>query len=198
MGGAEAVEEVQEGNPPLQGCQMGHRGQVHDLLDAALRENGHAGLAAGIDVRMVAEDGQGMGGDGPGGHMDHARQQLPRHAVEIGQHEQKPLGGGEGGGQGTGQQRPVDGGRRTGLGLHLGDDHGLSVYVLPSLPCPLVHKLRHGGGGRDGVDGRRLAVGVGHMGRGLTAVHGLEGAGRGMGCRVRCHILHKKSSGNLI
>ena len=109
MGGAEAVKEVQKRDSSLQSRQMGCGRQVHNFLHAALGENGHAGLSAGIDVGMVAEDGQGMGGDGSGGHMDDAGQQLPRHAVETRQHEQQSLGSGESSGQGTGQKRAVDG-----------------------------------------------------------------------------------------
>ena len=47
MGGAEAVEEVQERHAALDGGQVRDGGQVHDLLDVALGEHGEAGLAAG-------------------------------------------------------------------------------------------------------------------------------------------------------
>ena len=56
VGGAEAVEEVDEGDLALQRGQMGHGGQIHDLLDVALAQHGEAGLAAGHDVGVVAED----------------------------------------------------------------------------------------------------------------------------------------------
>ena len=36
--------------------QMGHGGQIHDLLDVALAQHGEAGLAAGHDVGVVAEN----------------------------------------------------------------------------------------------------------------------------------------------
>ena len=44
VGGAEAVEEVQEGHAALDGGQVGHGGQVHDLLHIALGQHGEAGL----------------------------------------------------------------------------------------------------------------------------------------------------------
>ncbi len=62
MGGAEAVEEVQEGNAALNGGQMGHGAQVHDLLRVGGAQHGKAGLAAGHNVGVVAEDGQRVGG----------------------------------------------------------------------------------------------------------------------------------------
>ncbi len=193
MGGAEPVEEIQERDPSFDGRQMGHRGQVHDLLHAAFREKSHACLAAGIDVGMVSEDGQGVGGNGSGGHMDDAGEQFARHAVQIGQHQQQPLGGCESGGERTGQQRAVDGGGSPGFGLHLRDGHGLAEYIFPALSRPFIAELRHGGGGGDGVDGRGFAVGICHMSRGLIAVHGAGGPsvlGQGMS-RVYC-VPHKK------
>ena len=86
--GTETVEKVQEGDPSFDSSQMGHRRQIHDLLYAAFRKNSHTRLAAGIDIGMISEDGQCMGGNGSGGNMNHAGEQFSRHAVEIGEHQQ--------------------------------------------------------------------------------------------------------------
>ena len=56
--GPETVEEVQERHPALDGRQMRHRSQVHDLLDAAFRQQGKTGLAGRHDVLMIAENTQ--------------------------------------------------------------------------------------------------------------------------------------------
>jgi hypothetical protein len=54
------------------------------------RPAGKTGLANGHDVLMVAEDRQGVGGDGPGGDMQDAGQQFTGHLVHVGDHQQKP------------------------------------------------------------------------------------------------------------
>ena len=43
VGGAEAVEEVDEGHPSLQGRRLGDEGEVHDLLHRGGAEHGEAG-----------------------------------------------------------------------------------------------------------------------------------------------------------
>ncbi len=97
---------------------MGHRRQVHDLLDIALAQHGEAGLAAGHDVGVVTEDVQRLSGHGTGGHVEHGGQLLGRDLVHIGDHQQQALGSGIRGGQGAGAQRTVDSAGGAGLGLH--------------------------------------------------------------------------------
>ncbi len=63
---------------------------------------------------------------------------------------------------------------RAGLGLHLTDVERLSVDVFEALARPLVRDLAHGGRGRDGVNGRGFAHGVGHMRCRGVAVHRLH------------------------
>ena len=174
VGGTEAVEEVDEGNAALDGGQMGHRGQVHDLLHVALGQHGKAGLAAGHHVGVVAEDVQGVGGHGTGGHMEHGGQQLTGDLVHVGDHQQQALRGGVGGGQGTGVQRAVNGTGGTGLRLHLDDFHGGAEDVLLALGGPLVHIVGHGAGRRDGVDARYLGEGVADIRSSVVAVHGFK------------------------
>ncbi len=176
VGGAEPVKAVQKGNSSLKCCQVGHRCKVHHFLDAAAEEYGSPCLAAGIYIGVIAKDGQGMGGDSPGCHMDYPGKEFPCHTVEIRQHQQKALGGSESSGQRSRKERPVHGPCSPGLRLELGDGKTLSVYVFPVFPSPLVAEFCHGGGGGDGVDGGHLAVGIGYMGCRLVAVKGLGGA----------------------
>ena len=171
MRGAEAVEEVDEGDTALDGGQVGHRSQVHNLLHVALSQHGKAGLAAGHDVGVVAEDVQGLGGHGTGGDMEHAGQQLAGDLVHIGDHQQQALGCGVGGGQRTGGQGAVDRAGGTRLGLHLDDLDSGAENVLLTSGGPLVDQVCHGRGRGDGIDRRDLCERVCHMGRGRIAVH---------------------------
>ena len=171
VGGTETVKEVDEGDAALDGGQMGHGGQVHDLLHIALCQHGKAGLAAGHDVGVVAEDVQRVGGHGTGRDMEHAGQQLAGDLVHVGDHQQQALRGSVGAGHGTGGQRAVNGAGGTGLGLHLADLDRGAKDILTTRGGPLVHIVGHGAGGGDGVDTRDLGKGVGYMGGRCIAVH---------------------------
>ena len=152
VAGAETVEEVQEGDAALDGGQVRHGGEVHDLLDVALAEHGKARLAAGHDVLVVSEDGQRVAGQGTGGDVEHAGQQLARYLVHVGDHQQQALGGGVRSRQGAGVQRAVHSAGGAGLGLHLLHlDRGAEDVFLTG-GGPLVNKVRHRAGRRDRVD----------------------------------------------
>ena len=174
VAGAEAVKEVHEGHAGVDGGQVRHQGQVHALLHAGGGQHGEAGLAAGHNVLVVAKNRQGVGGNGAGGNVEHARQQLAGNFVHVRNHEQQALGGREGAGERTGGQRAVHGARCARLGLHLADVHHLAEDVLHALRGHFVRDLAHGGGGGDGVDGRGFTHGIGHVRRGGVAVHGLH------------------------
>ena len=163
VAGAEAVEEVEERHAALEGGEVGHRGEVHHLLHRALGQQGEAGLAGAHHVGVVAEDGEGLGGQGAGAHVEHAGQQFASDLVHIRNHQQQTLRSGVGGGQSTGLQRAVHGTCGTGLALHLDDLHGLAEEVLTTAGGPLVDILGHRAGGGDGVDSCYLAEHVGHM-----------------------------------
>ncbi len=99
VGSSETVEEVEEGNAALDGGEMRHQSQVHHFLDRTGGQHGKTGLPGGHHVRMVAKDGQGMGSHRTGGNVEYSGQKFPSDLVHVGDHEQKPLGSGEGGGQ---------------------------------------------------------------------------------------------------
>ena len=170
MGGPEAVEEVDEGDAALDGRQMGHACQVHDLLHAAGGQHSKARLAAVHHVAVVTEDGHGVGAHGTGGHMEHSGLTGSADAVHHRDHQHQALGGGEGGSQRTGLQRSVDCADGTGLGLHLHQVHWLGEQIFPPVGGPLIRFLRHRRGGSDGVNGGDLRKRVGHIRRGFVSV----------------------------
>ena len=91
--GPEAVEEVEDRNAGLNGGKVGNQGQIHAFLDRTGAEHGEAGLPAGHDVLVVAEDGQCVAGQGTGGNMEDAGQKLAGDLVHVGDHQEQALGG---------------------------------------------------------------------------------------------------------
>ena len=194
VGGAEAIEEVQEGHAAADGSQVGHSAQVHNLLGVVAAEHGVARGAAGHDVTVVAENGQGVGGQGPGRDMGHPGQQAAGDLIHVGDHQQQALGGGKGGGQGPRSQGAVDRAGSAALGLHHRDLYRLAEHVLAPLGRPLVRQFRHHRGWGDGIDCRNFRKRVGHVCRCGVAVHCFAGSCHGnssfsqkqMACRS-CH-----------
>ncbi len=168
--GAEAIKEVHERNARFESGQMGDGGEVGGFLHGVGGEHGVAGLAAAHDVGVVAEDGEGVGGDGAGGDMHDGRGELAGDLVHVGDHEQEALGGGKGGGEGSTLKGAVHGAGGAAFTLQLGDSgDGSPDIALPFL-APLVGELGHGGGGGNGVDGDDFGETVGDGGGGFVTV----------------------------
>ena len=91
MGSAESVKEIQERNASFQSRKMGDGGKIHYFLYAAFRKNSCAGLTTSVNIRMIAKDREGMGGNGSCRHMNDARQQFSGHTIKVWKHEQKSL-----------------------------------------------------------------------------------------------------------
>ena len=163
VGGTEAVEEVDEGHGRLDGGQMGDESQVHDLLDGGGGDHGKAGLPAGHDVALIAENGQGVGGQGAGGDVEHAGQQLAADLVHVGDHQQQALRGREGGGQRAALEGAVDRAGSAALGLHLSDADLLAEEIDPAVGSPLIGYLRHGRRRGDGVNCGNVGECVSHV-----------------------------------
>jgi hypothetical protein len=170
VGGAEAVEEVEEGHPRLEGGGVGDEGHVHGFLHVVRGQEGPAGHAGGHDVLMVPVDGQGVGGDGAGGDVEDRRGALAGDLVHVRDHEEEALGGGEGRGEGARGEGAVHRAGGAGLGLQLDDLGDGAPYVLAALGGELVGELAHVGGGGDRVDRDDLAQGMGHVGGGGVPV----------------------------
>ena len=169
----EAVEEVQEGDLALDGCQMGNRGQIHDFLHAALDQHCEAGLAACHNVAVITEDVQGLGSNGTCRNIEHAGQLLSSDLVHIGDHQQQALRSGEGGGNSTCTQRAVHSACSACLRLHLDDLDLVAEDVLLASSGPLVHRVSHRRRGGNGVDSSHVRVGICYMSGSGIAIHGL-------------------------
>ena len=120
--GAETIEEVQERHAGFQGGGLSDQGHVHDFLDIGRGQHGKTGLAAGHDVRMVAEDRQGLAGQRTSRDVKDRRDHLTGDLVHVGDHQQQALRGRKGCCQGTSSEGPVDRTGCTGLGLHFCDE----------------------------------------------------------------------------
>ena len=142
--GAEAVEEVDEGRTPFDGGKMRHGGKIHDFLHVALGEHSEAGLAAGHDVGMVAEDVERMRRHRTRTHMKHARQLLGGYLVHVRDHEEQALRSGIGGGKRTGGKRAVQCAGSAALRLHFANFHRGAEDVLLAGSRPLVNEVGHG------------------------------------------------------
>ena len=184
MGGTEAVEEVQNGNAALDGCQMGNGTQVHNLLGIGLGHHSEAGLTAGVYVGMIAEDIQRVGSNAAGGYVDNAGEQFTRDLVHIGDHEEQTLGCGVGGGQSTGCERAVNGTGSTGLRLHFNHLDSVAHDVLQTAGGPGIGYVRHNGRRRDGIDGSHFGKRIRRMRRRGVAVHG-----KFLSCHEICVLL---------
>ena len=174
VGGTEAVKEVQERNLALDRGQMCNGGQIHDFLRVGLAEHGEAGLTAGHDVGMIAENVQRMGRDGTSRDVEHAGQLLRRDLVHIRDHQQQTLRRRIGGRQSACAEGAVNRTGRTGLRLHLGNLDAGAEDVLQTCGRPLVDKVRHRGGRRNGINTGDLGICIGYVSRGIIAVHGFE------------------------
>ena len=193
MRSAETVEEVAEGQARVDGGQVSHEGKVHAFLHGRGAEEDEARLPGAHHVLMVAEDGQGMRGQGAGRHMEDAGQQFAGDLVHVGNHEQEALRGREGAGQRTAGKHAVHGAGRAGLGLHFPHEHFLAHEIESAAGGHLVHHFAHDGRGRDGVDGGRVGQGVGNMRGGVIAVHGFHLRHYDPPCARRRSVWHKTS-----
>jgi len=171
VGGAEAVEEVQERHAGLQRGGLRDERGVHHFLDAVGGKHRPADLAAGHHVLVVAEDREGGGGQRARGDMEDRRGQLARDLVHVGDHQQEALRGGEGGRQRPGLERAVHGAGSAAFRLHFDDGRNGAPEVWAAFGHPLVSPFTHVGRGGDGIDGGDFRCFIGDVGRGLVAVN---------------------------
>ena len=176
--GAEAVEEVDEGNARAQSGRLRDQRAVVSLLDRSRGQRGKARAAHRDHVGMVAEDGQRLRRHGARGDVEYRRGQLAGDLEHVRQHQQQALRGREGRRQRAGLQSTVHGAGRPALALHFLHHRNVSPQVLDTGAGPFVSQLRHGRGGRDGEDGADLVDPVGDVGHRRVAVHGCDVRGR--------------------
>ena len=153
VGGAEAVEEMQEGNMALDSGQVGDSADVHALLHIGGSQQRKTGLAAGHDVGVLRKDGDIIGSHVAGGGVDDGGLQLARDSVHGGDHQHHALAGRVAGAEAAAVQCAVHGGDRTSLALHLDQLDRLTEDVLHSAGSPGVNVVGHRAGRGDGIDG---------------------------------------------
>ena len=102
---------------------------------------------------MVAEDGEGVGGEGASGDVHAHGGEFTCDLVHVGDHQQQTLGSREGGGEGSALKGTVHGSGGTPFGLHLDHIRGGSPDVLAAFGRPFITVLRHGRRRRDGING---------------------------------------------
>ena len=188
--GAEAVEEVQEGNPALERGRLRDQGEVHRLLDAGRTEHGKAGAcgrsitslwspkmdsACVASVRAVMWKTVGVSS--------------PAILNMLGILSSKPWDGGEGAGQRAGLERAVHRAGRAAFALHLHHRGDGAPEVLDPFGGPLVAPLAHVGGGGDGIDAHHFVAAVGHVGHRFIAVNCRIGLVHGSGINQQLRIM---------
>ena len=172
VAGAEAVQNIEEGNPAIQGGGLGDEGEVLTLLDGVGEEHPPARAPGRHHIAVITENGESLGGQRAGGDVKDSAGQLPGDLVHIGDHQQQPLAGCESGGQGASLQRAVDCPGCAPFRLHLYDEGFAAPDILIAPRGPGVGQLAHRRGGGDGVDGYDFVGLVGNVGRSLVAVKG--------------------------
>ena len=182
VGGAEAIKPMQHRHPPPQGGGHGDGGAIGTFLHRAGAEQGAARAPCRHHITVVAKDGEGRCGQRPGGHMDHGAVELSSDPVEVGEHQQQPLRGGERGGERPHLQGSMHHPRRTGLALHLDHLRHLAPEVWEAFRGPGIHPFAHGGGRGDRVEGHHLAEAIGNPSHRFVAIHpGAVACGHGSG-----------------
>ena len=91
VGCAEPVEEMHEWHAVFDSRQMGHSCQVSTFLNAGTTEHSPARITTAHDIRMVAEDGHGVGPYRTGGDMQDDWFQFTGQAVHDRNHQHQAL-----------------------------------------------------------------------------------------------------------
>ena len=119
--GPETVEEVNERHTRLERGRRGYQGEVVDFLNAVGCQKAPPGAAGGHHIGVIPEYRKGLGGDRPGGYVEHCRCELAGDLEHVGDHQQEALGGRERGGQCATLQRSVNGSGCASLALQFRD-----------------------------------------------------------------------------
>ena len=141
--GAEAVEEVEEGNLALERGGVGHHCHVVRLLHGVGAEHREARLAARHHVALVAEDAEALARKGAGRNMEHGGGELAGDLVHVGDHQQQTLRRREGRRERARCERTVDGAGGAAFALHLDDGGDRTPDVRLRMGGELVARLGH-------------------------------------------------------
>ena len=172
--GAEAVEEVQEGNSALDRGEVSNGAEIHTFLRIVGAEHRVTCLTAGIDVGVVAEDGKCVAGQRTSGYVDNAGEQLARHFVHVGDHQEQALRSGVGGSERTCRERAVNSTCCAALRLHLSNLNFSSEKVFQTVCRVLVGQVSHYGRRGDGIDSSNIGKRVGNVSDSAVTIHGFH------------------------
>ena len=170
--GAEAVEEVQEGNARLERGGLRDEGKVHHFLDGIRRQQAEARRARRHHVAVVAENREGVRGQGARRDVQHRRRQLTGDLKHVGNHQQQALRGRKGDAQRSGLKRAMQRTRSASFALHLDHVRNRTPDVGFDLRRPLIRPLSHGRRRRDGINGNYFIDAVSDAGSRLVPVNG--------------------------
>ena len=84
--GAETVEEVNKRNTAFNGGKVRYRAKVHNLLRVVGAKHRNAGLTAGVNVAVLAENRKGVAGNRTRRYVDNAGEQFARDFIKVGDH----------------------------------------------------------------------------------------------------------------
>ncbi len=187
--GAEAVEEMQEGNAGLERGGVRDQRQVHGFLHGVRAEHGPSRGAAEHHVGVVAKNRERVRGQSARGYVKHGRGQFAGNLVHVGDHQQQSLRRGKRGRERSGLQGAVHGSGGAAFTLHFDDVGHAAPGVGHALRRPLVRPLAHRRRRSDRVNGDHFARAIRDIGDGFVGVHGLEFA-------LHLHPPFEKSTGD--
>jgi hypothetical protein len=170
MGGAEAVEEMDERHARLQGRRVRDEGVVHHLLHRVGAQHRPTCGARRHHVLMVAEDRERLGGNRARGDVKDGRRQLAGDLVHVGDHQEQALRGGEHRRERPGLQRAVHRTRSAAFALHFLNERRRAPDVLAVVCGPRIRPLAHGTGWGDRVNRDHLADAIRDRGGRFVAV----------------------------
>jgi hypothetical protein len=139
----EPVEEMQERHARLERRGVRDAGEVVCLLHRARTQHRESDLPARHHVRVVAEDGEGVGRERACRDVHAERRQLTGDLVHVGDHQEQALRRREGGREGAPLQRAVHRAGGAALGLHLAHVRDDAPHVAATLDRPFVGQLAH-------------------------------------------------------
>ncbi|MCL4102565.1 hypothetical protein MMG03_002169 [Fibrobacter succinogenes] len=139
----ETVEEVNERDAGFKSRSVSHESHVLAFLNGGRAEHSETGLAASHDVGVVTENRKALHSKSTGSHMEDRGGQFAGDLVHVGDHQQKTLGCGKGGGQSTGLQCTVNGTGSATFGLHFKNAGNLAPNILLTSCAPVVGVFSH-------------------------------------------------------
>ncbi len=174
VGRAKAIKEMQYRDATVERGSLGDQRHVVGFLHGIGCHHRKTGATGGHHVAVIGKNRQGLRRNRTRGNVKHRGSQLPCNLVHIGQHQQQPLGRGEGGGERAPLQRTMDGSGGARFTLHLNDLRHRAKNIGAALGRPGIRVLPHGGGRGDRINGDNFVGFMGNQGHRLIPINGQE------------------------